>query len=377
MEQTNKRQSWVDFARGVAIILVLYRHAFEGLKSSGIDVGNYLFLEHSNIVFFSFRMPLFFIVSGIFLSASFAKRGLRKYIETKAKTILWPYFLWGSLQITLQLIFSKFVNNPPTPYSYLYLLYMPREIEQFWYLYALFNTSVLYVILKYVFKLKPWHHIALGLIMFYLTAWCYQKNIIIGFLQGIMHYYIFIVLGDLIHKIMRKPETIKLFESWKTFLILIIPFAITQGYFLYANLQYPASKYQHVEYFTPFIFLPIALTGCAFIISLSFIFQRYHWPDWLRVLGKHSLYIYVAHVLVFASFRIFMMRVLHIDSVLILLLVSIISGLVVPVWMYKISKKLNIQWVFSLEERKKNAKDFQVLKNLQVPKWKIKNIKNG
>lgn len=357
---------------------MLYRHAFEGLKNTGINVDDYLYLEHSNIIFFSFRMPLFFIVSGIFLSASFAKRGMKKYIETKAKTILWPYFLWGSLQITLQLIFSQYVNHPPEATSYLYLFYLPREIEQFWYLYALFNVSVLYVFFKYTLKLKPWQNIILGLVMFYITAYCYQRNIILGFVQDFLHYYIFIVLGDFIHKFMRKPENIRIFQSWKLFLALIIPFVATQTYFLLQNMKFPESKYQHVEYFTPFIFLPIALTGCAFIISLCFLFQRYHRPDWLRVLGKHSLYIYVAHVLVFASLRVFMMRVLNINNVPVLLVSGVVAGLIVPVWMYKISVKLNMQWVFSLEERnKKFDTNSPVWKILDLRKWKIKNIKNG
>ncbi|MBS1738504.1 MAG: acyltransferase [Bacteroidetes bacterium] len=347
----SKRQSWVDYARGIAIILVLYRHVFEGIKNSGLPVEKYLYLEHSNIIFFSFRMPLFFIVSGIFVAASFSKRGMEQFIKTKMKTILYPYFAWGCLQITLQIIFSKYVNNPPDATSYLYLLYLPREIEQFWYLYALFNVTVLYVILKYKVGLNSWQHIVLGLVMFYISAWCYQRNIIIGFLGDILHYYVFIAFGDIINKFMKKPETIKWFQSWKLFFILLIPFIVTQSYFLYANMQFPNSKYQHVEYFQPFLFLPISMTGCAFIISISFLFQRYGKANWLRVLGKHSLYIYVAHVLVFASVRVFMIRVLHITNIPVLMFICIFLGLLVPVLMYKLSVKLNMQWIFTLEDK--------------------------
>ena len=84
------RQTWIDYARGIAIILVLYRHVFEGIKNSGLPVLSYAALEHANILFFSFRMPLFFIVSGIFVAGSLFKRGLGKFVETKARTILYP-----------------------------------------------------------------------------------------------------------------------------------------------------------------------------------------------------------------------------------------------------------------------------------------------
>ena len=51
-----KRVNWIDYARGIAIILVVYRHAFEGLKESGIPVGKYFFLEYANIFLFSFKI---------------------------------------------------------------------------------------------------------------------------------------------------------------------------------------------------------------------------------------------------------------------------------------------------------------------------------
>src|SRR5690349_15151101 len=85
------RYNWIDYARGIAIILVVYRHSFEGIKRAGFSISNYLFLEHANIIFFSFRMPLFFIVSGIFISGSLFKRGLNGLISNKMRTILYPY----------------------------------------------------------------------------------------------------------------------------------------------------------------------------------------------------------------------------------------------------------------------------------------------
>lgn len=368
----------MDFARGVAIILVLYRHVFEGIKSSGIPVDDYMYLEHMNILFYSFRMPLFFIVSGIFLSASFAKRGMSKYIEARARAILFPYFLWGALQITIQILFAEYVNHPPELFSYLYLFYEPRQIEQFWYLYALFNVSVVYVFMKYILKLRYWHHIALGLLFFFLSVLSYQYHISLGFVKDILHYYIFIALGDLIHKAIKKPKNIEFFQSWKLFFILIIPFVVSQTYFLIENLKYPESKYQYVEYYQPYLFILISLIGCAFVASICFLFQRYSRPDWLRVLGLHSLYIYVAHVIAFASVRTVMTRLFHIDNVIVLLVTGIIAGLLIPVWLYKISFKFNLQWFFSLDEKHMPKKGKWIdLRRLDIRKWKAKNIKNG
>ena len=345
------RQSWVDFARGVAIILVLFRHVFNGIKDSGLSVTNYIYLEHLNIIFYSFRMPLFFIVSGIFLSASFAKRGLYKYIDNKSRTILYPYFVWGVLQITLQVLFANFTNGDRKPFDYLYLLYQPRSIGQFWYLYTLFNVSVLYVITKYVFKFPLWLQISLGLILYFTAALLHVQKINLGFVLDIFNYYMYIAVGDLVHKIMINPQNIKKFQSWKYSLGLLVPFIFLQGFFLFKNLQHPdVFEYRYVEYFMPGLFLLISLTGCAFIISVCFILQRYHYPVWLKILGRNSLYIYVAHVIVFASVRIFLMKVIGITNVPILFITGIISGLIVPIWLRRLSMTLNMKWIFSLEE---------------------------
>ncbi len=353
LNHTAKRQSWVDYAKGIAIILVLYRHVFEGIKNSGIDISKYIFLEEWNIVFFSFRMPLFFIVSGIFVSSSFVKRGMGQFVKTKLRTILYPYFLWGIIQVTLQLIFSPYVNGRIDFYNYLDLLYLPREIEQFWYLYALFNVTILYVLLKYGLGLKPVYHLVLGLAMFLLSAYFYRNNIIIGFVSDILHYYIFITVGDVLAKFIRDKKNLELFQSWRLFFIFILPFVLSQVYFLYANIQYPNTKYQYVEYFNPLVFLPIAIIGCAFVISLSFILQKYSNAKWLEVLGRHSLYIYVAHVIVAASLRTVLTRVFNIYSVPVLLLSGIIFGLIVPVLLYKFAVRINMPWIFTLENRRK------------------------
>ena len=349
------RLTWIDYAKGIAIILVLYRHVFEGIKASGISIEKYIYLEHANIIFYSFRMPLFYIVSGIFVTSSLQKRGLQEFVSTKMRTILYPYFLWGILQITIQLVFSKFVNVHRTPADYLYLLYQPREIEQFWYLYSLFNVSILYAFIKEKLKFSSLQNIGLGILLFMISAIAFQKGFMMGFVQDIFHYYIFFAIGDAISRFMMNADNFRYFESWATFLILLVPFVFAQRYFLSKSIIYAEKmgdkRYEFFENYQPVLYIIIALIGYAFIVSLTFILQKYKTANWLQVLGKHSLYIYVSHVLVFASLRVFMMRVLHIYNVPVLLITGIIAGLAIPVFIYKLAVKVNMRWLFTLEKK--------------------------
>src|SRR4051812_38216926 len=134
---SNKRFGWIDYDRGISIILVTYRHCYETLFKSGVNLNAYPIFEYINVFFFGFRMPLFFIASGIFVSGSLAKRGMDAYAKNRVQSILWPLMVWGFIQITLQILFSGYTNSDIHPISYLYLLTDPRSTGQFWYLNAL------------------------------------------------------------------------------------------------------------------------------------------------------------------------------------------------------------------------------------------------
>ncbi len=350
------RLSWIDYARGIAIILVCYRHVFEGSKDAGIPVTDSDFLVYANISLYSFRMPLFFIISGLFITSSLEKRGIKQYIETRARTILYPFFVWGILQITLQLIFTKYTNDHPSAASYLNLLYQPRECAQFWYLYALFNVSVLYAFIKYFLKLPAIYNILIGLILFYLSAFIYQQDIKTGFIFDILHYYIFFSIGDFLSSYLLNEKNRKYLESGKLLLLILVPFCAGQTYFLLGNLNHSTPKYMHVEFYQPFVFLLIALTGCLFVINLTFFLQKKDSLKWLTVLGRNSLYIYVAHVIVFSFVRIVLSKFFGIHNAAIIILSGMLSGLLIPILLYRLAVQWNFRWLFILEKRKERIK---------------------
>src|SRR5687767_539325 len=91
------RWPWVDYLKGIAIILVVYRHILIGIERSGLEVPQYL--VNANMIFYSFRMPLFFILSGLFISSSLVKRSLQKIIGLKFENLMYPYLIWSFLQI--------------------------------------------------------------------------------------------------------------------------------------------------------------------------------------------------------------------------------------------------------------------------------------
>src|SRR5215216_5994597 len=127
-----KRLEWVDYLRGIAIVLVVYRHALLGIERSDVSVP--AFLNDANMIFYSFRMPLFFLLSGIFISRSLVKRSFQQLVGIKFEKLLYPYLVWSILQITLQILLSDITNSKRSVLDYTYIFYQPRHIDQFWYL---------------------------------------------------------------------------------------------------------------------------------------------------------------------------------------------------------------------------------------------------
>ena len=339
------RLPWIDYARAIAIFLVLYRHIFVGIKRSGIDISHYIYLEHANIIFFSFRMPLFFIISGVFISSSLAKRGLKRFIASKWRLLLYPYLLWAVIQVTLQLVFSKYVNAGRDYHDYFYILYAPRELDQFWYLYALFNTSVLYAFMMVKCKFLPWQQLLFGFVMYLVSCLLARHKIDLGFVYDILHYYLFIAMGDIASSFVLNKKNTPHFASWKLFLAIVPIFTVCQWYFLKTNLAH--LSYSYVEDFQPLLFLVISMSGCILMANCSFILQRYGNFVWLRMIGYYSLYIYLMHVVASSATRIFLTRVLHIHSVPGLLIAGIGMGLFLPIILYSLAMRVGAWWLFS------------------------------
>ena len=312
------RLHWVDYLKGIAILLVVYRHILIGMNRSGFQIPSYLF--SANMIFFSFRMPLFFILSGIFLGGSLAKRTPGQLALLKFENLLYPYLIWATIQVSLQIAMghlSHFTNADRTLRDYTYILYQPRNVDQFWYLPALFNTTIVYIFTKTQLKFPIYAQLTFGVAL-YFTAPFVQG---VSMLSDWMEFYIFFALGDALSKQFFQPSFQKVLRNPLS-LVLISPV------FIYAQIFYLGHDVNTIE------FLVIALIGCVTMFMIAFLLERMNVANWLRILGYHSLYIYVIHVMVAAVVRNVMTHVFHIHNVYVVLLTGIALGLLLPILFY-------------------------------------------
>lgn len=94
----------------------------------------------SDSIVYSFHMPLFFFLSGLFLRSSLAKRGGVQLVFSKIDTIFYPHLVWSILQGCIQVFLSNYTNGNVSFSEVFALLWAPRA--QFWFLYALFIVFI-------------------------------------------------------------------------------------------------------------------------------------------------------------------------------------------------------------------------------------------
>ena len=93
------RTLWVDAAKGLCIILVVLFHSTLGVEK---DIGHVTWM-HTVIEWAKpFRMPDFFLISGLFLSARIA-RPWREFLDAKVWHFAYFYILWFHIHFGLRL----------------------------------------------------------------------------------------------------------------------------------------------------------------------------------------------------------------------------------------------------------------------------------
>jgi fucose 4-O-acetylase-like acetyltransferase len=334
------RLQWVDYLKGIAIMLVVYRHVLIGIERTGLYIPPAL--TKANMIFYSFRMPLFFILSGIFISSSLAKRTIRQFVYIKFENLLYPYLIWSFLQVTIQIVLANYTNSSRGLIDYAYILYQPRNLDQFWYLPALFNTTVIYLLVKTKLKPAVWVQFLIGLFLYFLSPYV-QK---ISMLSDWMEFYLFFALGDAISSAFFKEPAQRFLKNPLTLAAMIPLFVLVQLFYLSQEESYYLNtSLGRLE------FLVIALVGCLAMFALSFRLQSLRILSFLRVLGFHSLYIYIMHVIVAGCVRLVFTKIFGLHNPSILLLSGIAFGVTLPIVFYNLLIKDNILWwLFTLRK---------------------------
>ncbi|WP_257181857.1 acyltransferase family protein [Corynebacterium cystitidis] len=288
---STQRLAWPDVAKGLSIIGVVVLHVsllIPGARDTA--------LSQANTVIDPLRMPLFFLVSGLF-SSKVLNFSLPELFRRRLWFFLIPYLVWVPIEVTLTNEMRQLagISEPFTLREYVELIVTGRNMAWFLYALVLFNlvlwlTRKLPMWVTFVVALSPvlgiqWHHevpIVAKVIMYLpiFMAGTYACHVIKRFATTALTptRILFALAGYL--------SAVALVIAWNNFIeanhSFVLPVPVIGG-LDHAALQLLVNQHQY------FLMLP---AGVVLVVALT---QVPGLSDTLQFLGRNTLPIYLGH----------------------------------------------------------------------------------
>lgn len=295
------RIDWVDYAKGICIVMVVMMHSVLGVELAAGQTG----FMHLVVMFAKpFRMPDFFLISGLFLSVVI-DRDWRTYLDRKVAHFAYFYLLW----VTIQFGFKAPSFAAETGWSHVGLLYLESFIEPFGTLWFIYLLPVFFVVTKLTRPLPPlaiWVLAAALEMMHIVTGW----TVIDEFCGRFVYFYSGYLFASHVFALSDRARA--------------RPVLALLGLALWAAINGGLVELGYSEW--PLLSLALGLAGACAIIVAGTLLARMQWLNFLRYCGEHSIVIYLAFFLPMAAARTLLLRTALIPDIGMVSLIVTVVG---------------------------------------------------
>jgi uncharacterized membrane protein YcfT len=272
------RVDWVDYAKGICIVMVVMMHSVLGVEAASGQTG----FMHLLVMFAKpFRMPDFFLISGLFL-AVVIDRDWRTYLDRKVVHFAYFYVLW----VTIQFGFKAPSFAAETNWSHVGYLYLESFIEPFGTLWFIYLLPIFFVVTKLTRRIPSaaiWTVAAALEAAHVATGWTVIDEFCARFVYFYSGYLFAAHVFALSDRARARP-------AWA--LAGLALWALVNGGFVVSGYS---------EW--PIVSLALGLAGAGAIIVIGTLLARMRWLNFLRYCGEHSIVIYLAFFLPMAATR--------------------------------------------------------------------------
>lgn len=286
------RLPWVDGAKGISILLVVALYVGHTVS---IEIGQLTYFDWVIAWAKPFRMPEFFLISGLFLGYVI-NRPLETYIDRRVLHYLYFYFLWLIIHVSLKE--GVFLGNPSgAMQSILVGLIQPYGI--LWFIYVLAMASA---VCKLIHALRINQYIVF--FAAYLLSAASMKTgyyAVDQFTEYFVFFYTGQIAGPLVLKWVEFANERKVLSA-----VILGAWAILNAalVFLPSYTLTPGVIKMGFAGWVPGLQTGLGLIGAIAICIFARLIVTAKWMFWLVYIGQRSLFIYVSFVLVMGIARI-------------------------------------------------------------------------
>lgn len=271
-DRSPSRFAWVDIAKGICIAAVVCLYTFNTLHNIGVDPG---WLTTWTAFAKPFRMPDFFLISGLFLSRVI-DRPWRSYLDTKVLhyfyfIALWSIFIylwnWGNLIPEMGVLKSLKL--------FAYIIYRPEAM--LWFI----QTLALYFVVTRLLRFVP----SALLLLFALWLRLSEYHTGIYPIDWFGEFYLFFLCGYVFANfwfavadfaLQRKVLAWGFLGAWVVFNQMLVASGATAF---------------------PVVLLATGMIGITAVVVLSSLINQFSWAQGFRYLGKNSIVVYLGFYL--------------------------------------------------------------------------------
>ena len=316
-----RRIDWVDYAKGICIVMVVMMHSVLGVELAAGQTG----FMHPLVAFAKpFRMPDFFLISGLFLSVVI-DRDWRTYLDRKVVHFAYFYVLW----VTIQFGFKAPSFAAETSWTHAGYLYLESFIEPFGTLWFIYLLPIFFVVTKLTRRVPP-------LLIFGIAAALEAAHIATGWtvIDEFCSRFVYFYSGYLFANIVFAwSDRARAHPAWA--LVGLAVWALVNG----GLVELGFSEW-------PLISLALGLAGAGAIITSGTLLARMQWLTFLRYCGEHSIVIYLAFFLPMAATRTLLLRTGVIHDIGTMSLLVTIAGVVGALAIWWIALRAGANFLF-------------------------------
>lgn len=320
MSGNTDRLGWVDVAKGLSIFLVVMMYA---ASSVGEDTGGVGALHWVVAFATPFRMPEFFLISGLFL-ANVIDRPWRAYADRRVVHYLYFYALWAVIHITFKV--GLLATNPVGAVEQIaWAIVQPYGV--LWFIYMLAVVSAATKLSREI-KAPVWLVFGAGALLQMLPIHTGSYAV-----DQFAEYFVYFCGGYVL-----APQLFRL-AGWARAHVTaafagLLAWALVNSALVFSPgfAMHPVHPVMGLAGL-PGLHIVLAFVGAAALCVAAALLARIPAMDWLRWLGSKSLIIYVAFVLPMGVARTILIR-LGIVEPTVLSVVTVAIAIVAPLILY-------------------------------------------